>query len=204
MAPMRVEIVCPTCLLRQELPEGARLCRCARCGGRIHGPIDLPFVRRRVRIFALSALMLYPLAIGLPVMSVQRLGHRHETGILRGTIDLMAADELVLGLLLLICSVILPLAKLAGLLALAAPLPLPAGWPGRLLRLIEGAGRWGMLDVLLVAMLAALVKLGDIVRIEVGLGATTFVACVVLSLLASASFDSRLVFIDPAPGTVGS
>ena len=165
----------------------------------MHGALDVPVSRRRVRSFALAALILYPLAVGLPVMSVNRLGHSHETGILRGTIDLLAADELILGLLLLLCSVVLPLLKLLGLLALSSNMPLPAGLPGRLLRLIEGTGRWGMLDVLLVAMLAALVKLGDIVQVRAGLGATTFVACVILSLLASASFDPRLVFADPEP-----
>ena len=55
--------------------------------------------------------------------------------------------------------------------------------------LIEWTGRWGMLDVLLVAVLVALVKLGDLMQISAGPGATAFATVVILSLLASACFD---------------
>lgn len=194
---MTESVVCPTCLLRQRpLPNGAK-CRCVRCGGRLRTAIDLHLARRKVRAFSLAALLLYPMAIGLPVMRVEKFGHSHETGILRGTFDLLAADEVALALLLFACSIVLPLVKLVGLLLLSSGAigdrrrGRLAGW---LVRLIEGTGRWGMLDVLLVAVLAALVKLGDLVQITAGVGATTFILCVGLSLLASASFDSRLVF----------
>jgi paraquat-inducible protein A len=198
---MSESVVCPTCLLRQRpLPHGEK-CRCARCGGRLRSAIDLHLARRKVRAFSIAALLLYPMAIGLPVMRVEKFGHSHETGILRGTFDLLAADEVALAILLFACSIVLPLVKLVGLLLLSSGAMGDrrrgrlAGW---LVRLIEGTGRWGMLDVLLVAVLAALVKLGDLVQITAGVGATTFILCVGLSLLASASFDARLVF-DPAP-----
>ncbi len=51
-------------------------------------------------------------------------------------------------------------------------------------RLLELSGRWGMLDVLLVAGLVAAVKLGELVRIEPGPGAMAFVACIGLTMLA--------------------
>ncbi len=54
---------------------------------------------------------------------------------------------------------------------------------------MEWTGRWGMLDVLLVAILVAALKIGNVVSVTPGLGAVAFTGCVVLSLLATASFD---------------
>lgn len=187
--------ICRTCDLHQVLPHGStQRYRCGRCGARLPTAIDLAARRRSVLAFTTAALVLYPLAIGLPVMRVEQLGHAHETGILGGGIDLIAAGDLTLGILVIACSVVLPLVKLLGLLALASMRRLPPRLAGRLLRFVEGTGRWGMLDVLLVAILAALIKLGDLVSIEAGIGATTFVLCVALSLVASALFDPRIVF----------
>ena len=56
-------------------------------------------------------------------------------------------------------------------------------------RLVEWTGRWGMLDVLLVTMLVAVLKLRDLVEVTPGPAAIAFTAMVVLSLLASAAFD---------------
>lgn len=53
--------------------------------------------------------------------------------------------------------------------------------------MLELSGRWGMLDVLLVAGLVAAVKLGELVRIEPGPGAVAFVACIGLTMLAGAA-----------------
>jgi len=56
-------------------------------------------------------------------------------------------------------------------------------------RLVEWTGRWGMLDVLLVAILVAVLKLGDLMTVSAGPGLLAFTACVTLSLFAAASFD---------------
>jgi paraquat-inducible protein A len=65
--------------------------------------------------------------------------------------------------------------------------------------MVERTGRWGMLDVLLVAAVVAMIKVGDLVSIEPGAGAFIFASVVVLSLLASMSFDSRLVRLEESP-----
>ena len=55
-------------------------------------------------------------------------------------------------------------------------------------RLVEATGRWGMLDVLLVAVLVATLKLGDVTELRTGPGTLAFTCCVLLNLAASASF----------------
>jgi|TARA_B100001964_G_C14159986_1_gene566185 paraquat-inducible protein A len=61
-----------------------------------------------------------------------------------------------------------------------------------LLHIIEGIGRWSMLDVFLVAILVATVKLGDLASITPGPGIVAFTAVVLLTIFASTSFDPRL------------
>lgn len=194
---------CHCCGLPQRIPplgaaEGAR---CARC--------DSPLPeRRRARernrwaaAAALSALLLYPLGVGLPVLEIERFGHRRASSILGGIEALLADGQLLVGGVVLLCSVLLPLLKLGGLLVLcrfAERLP-PAGARARLWRAIEFVGRWGMLDVLLVALLVATLKLGDLVDVNAGEGLIAFLGMVLASLLASALFDPHALWDPPKP-----
>jgi len=60
--------------------------------------------------------------------------------------------------------------------------------------LIEKIGRWSMVDVFVVAVLAALIQLDSLINIEPGIGINSFALMVVLSMLAAESFDSRLIW----------
>jgi paraquat-inducible protein A len=61
-------------------------------------------------------------------------------------------------------------------------------------RIIEGIGRWAMLDVFMLAVLVSLVKLQRLATIIPGRGLAAFAAVVVCTLLASASFDPQLIW----------
>jgi paraquat-inducible protein A len=64
----------------------------------------------------------------------------------------------------------------------------------RLYRLTEVIGRWSMVDIYVVTILVALVRLGNLATIEAGAGAVFFGAVVVLTILAAESFDPRLIW----------
>lgn len=182
-----------------DLADERRRVRCPHCGHAAAGPRDLRAARRRTAALSLAALALYPPAVLLPVMRIDRLGASHETGVLDGAAALVADGHAWLAAVVIVASVLVPLMKLVGLLTLSTSrVPVSArtrmlacGW-------IERIGRWGMLDVLLVAGLVAIVKLGDLVRIEPGPGAAIFAAMVGCSLLASAVFDPRAVRVEVA------
>ncbi len=91
--------------------------------------------------------------------------------------------------MVLLCSVVVPVMKLAALLMLSTQRGLGERHRALTYRLVEWTGRWGMLDVLLVAVLVAVLKLGDLMTVSVGPGLLAFTACVTLSLAAAASFD---------------
>lgn len=185
---------CGTCGLVQRVPElqpGTRA-RCPRCQSIVARPPSKADANSigATSAFAIAALLLYPLAVGLPFMSITRLGHHTNSSILESCANLLDHGDFVVGGVVLFCSVILPLAKLTGLLLISNA----RGWMRRkhtaaTWRMIELAGRWGMIDVLLAAVLLAMLKLGDLVTVEPAPGLFAFTTCVLLSLAASATFD---------------
>jgi uncharacterized paraquat-inducible protein A len=144
---------------------------------------------------ALAALVLYPMAILLPMLRIEELGHHRDASVVQGVTTLLGSGHLFVGVVVLVCSVVLPLGKLFALLALS----LGGGhlrqehraWT---YRLVEWTGRWGMLDVLLVAILVAAVKVGDWVEVTAGPAALAFTLVVLLSLIAVALFDPHALW----------
>ena len=55
-------------------------------------------------------------------------------------------------------------------------------------------GRWSMVDIYVVTILVALVKLGNLATIEAGAGAVFFGAVVVITIIAAEGFDPRLIW----------
>ncbi len=64
----------------------------------------------------------------------------------------------------------------------------------RLYHVIELMGRWSMLDVFVVALLAGLVRIQGFAEITAGVGIAAFGSVVVLTMLASMSFDPKLIW----------
>jgi len=162
---------------------------CARCHARLitraSTPSSLPAA------LALAALILYPLAMSMPVLELQKLGHARESTIWSGVVQLFSDGHLIIGAIILICSVVIPLAKILGIFILSSP-TLRSRFSRRYQslahRAIDWLGRWGMIDVLLVAILVAAVKLGDWITVTPGPGIIAFAAVVILSLLSSFTF----------------
>ena len=69
----------------------------------------------------------------------------------------------------------------------------PRAW---LHKIIESVGRFAMLDVFVLSIWVAIVKLDALGSVRPGPGALPFAGVVVLTLLASASFDPQLIWED--------
>jgi len=197
-APQRL-LACHCCGLVQELgvlPAGHRA-HCARCSTVVLDPARRGRSNARSGATALAALVLYPFAISLPILRTERLGRLSDASIWEGAIELLSRGELFVGGVVLVCSVILPLLKLCGLVAIT----LGARRLGRARRAatyrwIEWTGRWGMLDVLLIAIVVAWVKIRGLLDVSPGPAALAFTWVVLLSLAASAWFDPHAVWED--------
>ncbi len=203
LAPQKLS-ACHCCGLVQELPPlpADAQALCPRCGVVISNPAKRARSNARTAGAALAALILYPFAISMPIMSVERLGHHKESSIWTGTLELLGDGQIFVALVLLTCSILIPLFKLLGLLSITLGRDRLSRQNRALTyRVIEWTGRWGMLDVLLIAILVTWVKMGDLVEMRPGPAAWTFSLVVLLSLLASAWFDPHAVWEDEAPPT---
>jgi len=59
---------------------------------------------------------------------------------------------------------------------------------------VDWIGRWSMVDVLVVAILAALVRFDLLMGVYPGMGALVFASVVITTMLAAMSFDPRLLW----------
>jgi paraquat-inducible protein A len=176
-------------------PRPARLA-CPRCGAALHR--RKPNSLARTWALLLSACILYVPANLLPVMTVTSFGRGEPDTILSGVKALIAAGMWPVALLVFFASITVPVLKLTGLTFLLVSAQRGSSWRPRdrtlLYRIIESVGRWSMVDIFMISILVALVDLGSIARIEPGAGAVAFAAVVIITMLASMSFDPRLIW----------
>ena len=194
-------IGCGYCGLVVRLPEGVavRRCVCPRCQGRLESFIERIRHNGWSGVFSFAALVFYPAALFLPMLRVEQLGHAHESNLIEGVTSLLTHGELVVGIVVLACSVLLPLSKL-GVMAVLALSRLRRGMSApmrvRLFQFVELTGRWSFIDLLLVALLVSILKIGDMVEVAAGPGVLAFALCVVFSLLSALFFQDKTLWRD--------
>ena len=145
-----------------------------------------------------TAAVLYVPANVYPVMTVIRLARGHPSTILGGVQELIEYRMWPLAALVFVASVLVPVLKLVGLglLLILTQRRSPARLVDRtrLFRLVDFVGRWSMIDVFMLAVLTALVRMGVIGSVTPGWGAVAFGAVVVTTMLAAISFDPRVAW----------
>jgi paraquat-inducible protein A len=189
---------CHCCGLIHELPDlsAEQSAVCTRCRTVFGDSRQGRRAAGRTAALAVAAFVLYWPAVLLPVVEVERLGHRHASSLLVGTLDLFRHGNWFVGVIVLVFSIVFPITKLVLLLELSLLKLLHRRHKASTYRLMEHVGRWSMMDVLLLAFLVMLVKLGSLVEFHLGPAVVAFVACVVLSMSASLCFDPHAIWED--------
>lgn len=189
-------VACPDCDLLHHLgpvPEGGRaLCR--RCGGTLrrhpHNGLE------RTLALTLAAAVLFVVSNSFPFLSFDMKGQVTQTTLLSGVVDLYQQDKEELSALVLLTIVLAPLAQIALLIHVLVPLHLGrTPWHLPLaFRVLRHAQPWSMMEVFIIGILVAIVKLMDMARIVPGLALWSFVALMLVLAGAVASFDSESVW----------
>ena len=186
---------CHTCGLLVRLAPG-RHAHCPRCGDAVH--LRKTNSIRNTWALLLSAIAMYLPANVLPIMSVVSLGSTQSDTIMSGVIYFLKHGDWPLALIIFVASVLVPLLKMLALIYLLLSVqrrsPLRRNQRTRLYRLTELVGRWSMVDVFVVALLVALVQVGNLATIEPAMGAVAFASVVILTMLAAMTFDPRLIW----------
>ena len=165
---------------------------CSRCGARI---ASLPGLSAsRTAAAAAAALILYWPAILLPILRIEKFGHHYQSSLLMGTIELLREGSWFVGSVVMLFSIVFPLVKILLLLELSLLGLLHRHHKARTYRVMEFAGKWSMMDVMLLAFMVMLVKLGSLVEFHFGPAVWAFVLCVAMSMLASICFDPHTIW----------
>jgi paraquat-inducible protein A len=131
-------------------------------------------------------------------MVTTSLGNTQPATIVSGVMQFLAHGDWPIALIIFIASVLIPFGKIIALawlcLASRQRRRLDMTAQMRLYRITEWVGRWSMIDVFVVAIVVALVRLGNLMSIQPGPAGLAFAAVVVLTMVAAMSFDPRLIW----------
>ena len=195
---------CGACGALQRREEGARGVRCRRCGARVHARV--PRSLQRTWAFLIMGLAAYIPANLYPIMSTRSYEGNSSDTILTGVLLLAEQGSPGVALIVFVASVCIPLAKFVIIAALAIGVRRSSRLSGhlrhRLHTVTELIGRWSMIDVFVVAVLAALIQLGAILTITPGIGINAFAVSVVFTMLSALSLDPRLIWDTSADASV--
>lgn len=189
-------VSCEACglLVRPAAPHGHG--HCPRCGEPLES--RRPDAVQRTWALVIAAAVCYVPANVLPVMTTTTFRGTEPDTILSGVLLLYRTGSWHLALLVLIASVMIPLAKLGALSYLLVTVQ--RGSPrnrrdrARLFRMVDVIGRWSMLDVFVVTYTVALIRFQPLMVITPSPGVLFFAAVVILTIFAAESFDPRLIW----------
>lgn len=185
---------CETCELVVRTGPDAGIC--PRCGEPVH--TRKRDARIRTWAFLSAAAVLYIPANMLVMMKTESFSAHREDTVLSGIAFLWSEGSWPLASLVFMASIVIPLVKIAslGVLLVTTRQHSTKARQGRTLlyRVLEVAGHWSMLDVFVVALLAAVVQLGRFAKVDPGPAILPFAGVVILTMLASSSFDPRAIW----------
>lgn len=189
-------IACPHCDLLQRLPDllpGASA-RCPRC--------DKELWRRRedslnrTLALALAAAVLYVVANSVPMLGLTIVGRESFTTVIGGAAALWGDGQRIVSVLVFLTAVIAPALQIGIMLAivLGARRKRPPRWVAMLLRHHPTTRIWSMIEVMMLGVLVALIKIADYATVIPGVALFVLGALVFVLAGMQASFDSREVW----------
>ena len=186
---------CPVC--GEILPSNVR--RCPRCGSKVIFAGDAGI--SSCAAFLIAACIMYVHANVMPIMVTETMGSLYYSTVMDGIIFMWTSGSYPVAAVIFIASVFVPVFKIAVLTWLCISvrklnfLKKPSHRKRiRLYRVTEFIGRWSMVDVFVVAFMAAYFQMGTMFSIYPGVASMSFCAVVILTMLAANSFDPRLIW----------
>ncbi|HEY5309140.1 MAG TPA: paraquat-inducible protein A, partial [Casimicrobiaceae bacterium] len=151
------------------------------------GPRDLPLA------LAITAAIVFVIANTSPLMDLSALGRTASTTVAGGALEMFREGEQLTGILVLFCAVFAPGGYIAFMLALllgARRTPVPL-WVGAMLRWVHHFEMWSMLEVMMLGILVALIKIAQLATVHAGIGMYAVGALILLFPAIVVTFDVR-------------
>ena len=186
-------IRCPICTAVNIRKNKKTSCR--RCDSAIYH--HKKFSTEKSWAFLITAMIAYIPANLYPMLITSAFGSREGSTILGGIILLWNLESYPVAIIIFLASIVVPLLKFLILIYLLISVKYPLGKDKKvnkhkLYYLTEVIGPWSMIDVFVVAILAALIHMAN-VEVLAGTAATAFAISVFFTLLAAHAFDETLI-----------
>ena len=189
-------IACHDCDLIQQLGELSPrdTARCTRCGAVL--------VRRkadtleRCLAFALAGLILFAVANLFPFLTFKMEFESRQTTLLTGALELHRQGYASVAAMVLATTFVAPALHLIAVLALVVPLRFnyTPPWLPQSLRLLKTILPWSMMEIFMIGILVALVKLTKLARVEPGIALFSFFGLICIMAALSASLDTHWIW----------
>lgn len=188
---------CPDCDLLQELPslEMGQAAYCIRCG-RLLRHLRRDSLNRSLA-FAVTGIFLFILANLFPFISLAALGVHQDSSLFSASWAFYSMGQPLLALIVFLTTIIFPLFSLLGIIVVLLAVKMQRAnqqFIAPLFRFLMSTEAWGMLEIFLLAVLVAIVKLGDLAEIIIGTSLYAFVALIAVLTLLSLSLDPEDVW----------
>lgn len=174
---------------------------CHRCGE--HLQARHPDSINRTWALLIAAIVFYIPANLIPITLTTALGKTEGDTIMQGVIYFFGSGEWPIALVIFTASIMVPTLKISAMIYLLISAQRRSRKArlerAKIYRAVEVVGRWSMIDVFVVTIMVALVQMGSLANVEAGQGAIYFCSVVILTMLAAASFDPRLIWDEQEP-----
>ena len=195
-APLQSTVECHDCGQLQRRPRlrSGQSASCVRCGVRLFK--ERPRGVERALALTVTALVLLAVANLTEFMTFEFRGRAQENRIVTGVMELHRLGYGPLAALILLTSVLAPLLHLLGMLAVLVCVQVGASprWLGPLFRRLEFLRPWAMLEVYLLGIFVAVIKLGQLARIELATAFWAYLALILVVAAGTDALDSRKIW----------
>jgi paraquat-inducible protein A len=187
---------CPQCDLLQNVPalEPGQSARCPRCN------VEMRRRRRdsleRTRALAVAATFLYVIANSVPMLGLTVMGHEASTTVFGGAVQLWKDNEKIVAVVVLFAAVVAPALQILTVLGItfAALQPRVPRWVGALMRYHPVTRTWSMVEVMLLGVLVALIKIAELATVIPGVALFALGALVVVLAAIQSMFDPEEIW----------
>jgi paraquat-inducible protein A len=196
MTATHILIACHECdLLHRVHPlrYGERA-KCSRCGAALYAKKRDSF--EHTITLALTSLIFFTVANAFPFMTFELHGRVQESLLSTGVWEFFERGMWELGLLVLAASILFPCLKILGMLYVLVPLELNRrlGKAALVFRMVEHFKTWAMMDVYLLGVIVAVVKLADLAVLVPGVAIYSFVGLIIALAAADSALDPHAVW----------
>lgn len=187
-------LICPECdlLLHQNTPVAGEKSHCPRCNYLLHNP-SKNSIARTFSLSLTGLCLLFP-ANFLPIVGIKVLQNAHEGTLISGVLTLFDEGMSAVAVLVFLSSILFPVLNIVLSLLISGHLLFNrySRYLTVWLKTLQIIEEWAMLEVYLLGIIVACVKLASMAELKFGLGLSAFVLLLIISITLASNFDNVL------------